>query len=207
MMYRTRLALPLLSALLLFPATRADAQSISFGITGGASLSTFTGDLVQDAKNYSTYIVGGYVRLGALGFAVQPGLYYAGKGAKSEANGVDQGNVKLNYIQVPLVLRLRLGPLYVGGGPAIGFKLNCKVSDPTAGYGGGTDCDDDATADPVKSTEVSGIVEAGIEFGKFSLGARGDLGLTNVFEAVQAGSASNLGVKTRTVSAMFAIRF
>ncbi|MEO5800901.1 MAG: porin family protein [Gemmatimonadales bacterium] len=207
MIRRSRLALPLLGllALALAPLRAATAQSISFGITGGASLSTFTGDLAQDAKNYSTYIVGGFARIGALGFAVQPGIYYTGKGAKSK--DATEGTVKLNYIQIPLVLRLGLGPIYVGAGPAIGIKVSCKLAAASSGYGSGTDCSDDATVDPVKSTEVSGIVEAGIEFGKFSLGARGDLGLTNAIEAAQSGSTDKLGVKTRTVSAVVAIRF
>lgn len=204
----TRLAVPLLAAVVLAPLAPTTAQSISFGLTGGASLSTFTGDLVEDAKNYSTFIVGGFARVGVMGYAVQPGLYYAGKGAKSEdANGVDEGTVKLNYIQIPLVLRLRLGPMYVGAGPALGFKISCKVGPAASGTGGSTDCDEGGTEDPVKSTEVSGIVEAGIEFGKLSLGARGDLGLTNVFESAQSGSTDNLTVKTRTISAVLAIRF
>ncbi|MES2304452.1 MAG: porin family protein [Gemmatimonadota bacterium] len=212
MIHRSRLALPLLALLALAPLRASQAQSISFGITGGASLSTFTGDLVEDAKNYSTYIVGGFARIGAMGFAVQPGLYYTGKGAKSEsASGTTAGTVKLNYIQVPLVLRLGIGSgksrLYVGAGPAIGFKVSCKLAQPTTSSYSGTDCAEGASEDPVKSTEVSGIVEAGIEFGKFSIGARGDLGLTNAIESVQSGSTSNLGIKTRTVSAVAAIRF
>lgn len=225
MIHPSRLVVPLLGTLLLAPLGRADAQSISFGITGGASLSTFTGDLVEDAKNYSTYIVGGFVRVGAMGFAVQPGLYYTGKGAKSEdANGVDQGTVKLNYVQVPLVLRLRLGnSLYIGAGPAIGFKVSCKLAQPLSSSYSGTDCAEGSTEDPVKSTEVSGIAEAGIEIGKFSIGARADLGLTNVFDIGTASLSRSsalrgrlgpedvpgggLGVKTRTVSVLAAIRF
>jgi hypothetical protein len=109
---------------------------------------------------------------------------------------------------VPLVLRVGMGSgktrLYLGAGPAIGFKLGCSVSATTSSYSGGTDCTDAMGA---KSTEVSGIVEAGLEFGKLSIGARGDLGITNAFEAVQSGSTSNVNVKTRTVSAVAAIRF
>lgn len=224
MQSRIRLALPLLGVLMTAPLGQAEAQSLTFGITGGASLSTFTGDLVEDAKNYSTYIVGGFVRIGAMGFAVQPGLYYAGKGAKSEdPTGGDEGTVKLNYIQVPLVLRLRLGNMfYVGAGPAIGFKVSCKLAQPLSSSYSGTDCAEGASEDPVKSTEVSGIAEAGIEFGKFSIGARADLGLTNVFEVGTATfnrntslrarterelQGSSLDVKTRTISVVAAIRF
>ena len=205
-----RIVCSLFAVLALAPLARAEAQSISFGLMAGGSLSTFTGDLVRDAKNYGGYIVGGFARLSAMGFAVQPGLYYTVKGAKSSSagTGASESKTKLDYIQVPLVLRLRLGPLYVGGGPAIGFKLGCKVSASASGYGsGGSDCADAASGFDAKSTEVTGILEAGIEFGKFSLGARGDLGISNAFEAVQSGSTAKVGVKTRTVSAVAAIRF
>ena len=210
MQSRIRLALPLLGVLMAAPLGQAEAQSLTFGITGGASLSTFTGDLVEDAKNYSTYIVGGFVRIGAMGFAVQPGLYYAGKGAKSDGQqGSADVTTKLNYIQVPLVLRLRLGNmLYVGAGPAIGFNVGCKISTTAAGYGGGTDCKNIAPGYPdANSTEISGIVEAGLEFGKFSIGARGDLGITNAIDAVQSGTVTSADVRTRTVSVVAAIRF
>ncbi len=199
-----RLLLPLLGLLTVVPTHRAEAQSISFGVLAGASLSTFTGDLASDVKNNAGFIVGGFVRLGAMGFAVQPGLYYTAKGAKtsdfSESTG--QGSkTSLDYIQIPIVIRLHLGPLYVGGGPAIGLKLKCMN---TVGSASATDCADAAGA---KSTEISGIAEAGVEMGKISLGLRGDLGLTNAMEAVQSGNASNIGVKTRTVSAVLMYRF
>ena len=35
---------------------------------------------------------------------------------------------RLDYIQIPIVIRLHMGPLYVGGGPAVGFKLGCKLT-------------------------------------------------------------------------------
>ena len=199
-----RLLVPLLGLLTVVPAHRVDAQSISFGVLAGASLSTFTGDLASDVKNNAGFIVGGFVRLGALGFAVQPGLYYTMKGAKMDDFDASTGQgskTSLDYIQIPVVIRLHMGPLYVGGGPAFGINLKCMK---TVGSAEAVDCTD---ADGAKSTEISGIAEAGIEMGKISLGLRADLGLSNAIEAVQQGNASNLVVKTRTVSAVLMVRF
>jgi hypothetical protein len=95
-----------------------------------------------------------------------------------------------------------MGPLYVGAGPAIGLKLSC-MNTPGA-TGTSTDCADAAGA---KSTEISGILEAGVEFGKFSLGGRADIGISNALEAIQTGSTANVTYKTRTLSAVAAIRF
>ncbi len=192
---------PVLASLLATPQHQAQAQLISFGITAGASVSTFTGDFATDVKNNATFIGGAFVRLQALGFAVQPGLYYAGKSAKFATNSPLESTTKLGYIQIPVVLRLRLGPLYVGGGPSIGIKISC-VNDPKSGTA--SDCD---TSEGAKSTEFTGILEAGLDFRHFSIGARADIGISNAFEAINSGNSSVLAYKTQTISAMIGYRF
>lgn len=201
---------PVLATLLSAPLHRADAQliSVSPGLMVGGSLSTFTGDFTQDVKNYAGFIGGAFVRVGVLGFAVQPGVYYTTKGAKtsdfSETTGAKRS---LDFIQIPIVLRLHMGPLYVGGGPAVGFKLGCKLT-YQASTASSEDCGSGSDTEfNAKSLEYTGILEAGIEFGKFSLGARGDFGLSNVNEAINGGSVSGIDYKTQTVSLVAAIRF
>lgn len=205
-----RTLVPCLAVLAVAPVRDAAAQSVSFGLMAGGSLSTFTGDFVEDAKNYGGFIGGGFARIGVAGFAIQPGVYYTSKGAKAEdVVGTADATTKLDYIQIPVVFRVGLGTgktrFYVGAGPAIGIKIGCKIT--LQGASGVDDsCPDGEDGSP-KSTEVSGIAEAGIEFGKFSIGARADLGLTNAFKAVEAGSTSDVKVRTRTLSAVAAIRF
>ena len=171
----------------------------------GASLSTFTGDFAKDVANNTGFIAGGFVRLSAVGFAIQPGLYYTTKGAQtsdfSEVTGTGS-KTALDYIEIPIVIRIHMGPLYVGAGPAIGLKLSC-MNTPSA-TGTSADCSDNAG---VKSTETSGILEAGVEFGKFSLGGRADIGISNAIEAIQSGSTKNVTYKKRTLSAVEAITF
>ena len=194
---------PMVAALAASPLGHAKAQLVSFGVMAGLSQSKLTGNALKDAAS-AGFIAGAFVRLGALGFAVQPGLYYTAKGAKtsdfSETTGVGR-KTTLDYIQIPIVIRLHMGPLYVGGGPAIGLKLKCMNSNGSAAA---TDC---GTADGAKSTEISGIAEAGLEFRHFSLGARADIGLTNALEAIQSGSTANVDYKTQTVSIVAAYRF
>jgi hypothetical protein len=181
------------------PLQATRAQSIGFGVMGGGSLSTFTGDFVSDVKNYAGWIAGAFIHVGVAGFSVQPGVYYTAKGFKTSTSSQEfgSGNKKLDYLQIPLVARLSLGPIYIGGGPAIGFKIGCQLGSPgTTG-----NCGNFSGPDP-KSTEISGIGEAGIRLGKISLGARADLGLSDVFN----GPINNVNVRTRTVSAVLEIR-
>ena len=201
---------PLLATLIAAPLQRADAQllSVSPGLMVGASLSTFTGNFTQDVKDYTGFIAGAFVRIGVLGFAVQPGAYYTTKGAKtsdfSETTGAKRS---LDYIQIPLVIRLRMGPLYVGAGPAVGFKLGCKLTFQ-ASTSSSQDCGTGSDAGfSAKSLDYTGILEAGLVFGKFELGGRADIGLQNVNEAITAGSASGITYKTQTLSAVASIRF
>jgi hypothetical protein len=205
------LALPIVAALVSVPAQRADAQLISFGVMAGGSLSTFTGDHVSDIKNNTGFIAGAFVRLGALGFAVQPGAYYTTKGAKSSDFSESAGTgsqTKLGYIEIPVVIRLRLGPLYVGAGPAIGFKLGCKVTLESSASTGSQDCADASSTVPgPKSVEYSGVAEAGLNFGKFSVGGRADVGISNAIEAINSNDVNTANFRTRTISLVAAIRF
>ena len=202
------LALPLTAALIGGAVRPVDAQLVSFGLVAGASLSTFTGDLATDAKNNTGFLAGGFVRIGALGFAVQPGLFYVTKGAKFDDVGQGGGSssTKLDFIQIPVVIRLSLPMhLYAGAGLAIGFKLGCKIS---LDGGSSQDCPDATSTTPgPKSTEYSGIAEAGINLGKFSLGGRADIGISNAEQAINSGSASNADFRTRTISIVAAVRF
>lgn len=187
----------------------AAAQFISPGLMAGGSLSTFTGNTVSDVKNYAGFIAGAFVRIGFAGFAVQPGVYYTTKGVESsdfsETTGVGSKQ-SLDYIQVPIVIRLHMGPIYVGAGPAVGFKLGCKIT-LGAAPSSSQDCGGSSSGYDAKSMEYTGILEAGLQFGKFSLGGRADLGLSNVYEAASSGNASLVDTKTRTVSVVAAIRF
>ena len=201
---------PALAILMAAPLHRAEAQliSISPGLMAGGSLSTFTGNFTSDVKNYAGFIAGAFVRIGVLGFAVQPGAYYTTKGAKSSDFSETTGTKRsLDFIQIPMVIRLHMGPLYVGGGPAVGFRLGCKLTfqaSTTSSQDCGTGTDANFSA---KSLEYTGILEAGLEFGKFSLGGRADIGLANVNEAITAGTASGITYKTQTVSLVASIRF
>ena len=75
---------PMVAALAAAPIHHADAQLVSFGVMAGGSLSTFTGNTVSDIKQNAGFIAGAFVRVGALGFAVQPGVYYTTKGRQEQ---------------------------------------------------------------------------------------------------------------------------
>jgi hypothetical protein len=202
-------------ALAAAPMTSAAAQSATFGVAAGASMATFTGDLADGAENYTSFLGGVFAQMDLGGVMVEPGLYYTGKGAKVDESGVE-GTIKLAYLQIPVLLKAgfpmgETSRFYIGAGPAVGFKIGCKVKLEAEGISASFDCDefeDEETGTELKakSTEFSGIGVAGVEFGKFAIGLRGDFGLTNTFEAGFDEVSVEPELKTRTISIVFSMK-
>lgn len=114
--------------LVFFTSATAFAQKFEIGAKAGANISNFTGhDSWQNAKTTSLvgFHVGGFVSF-FLGnnFALQPEVLFSSQGAKYE-NANHKENLKINYINVPLMLKYRsAGGLYVEAGPQLGFKIS-----------------------------------------------------------------------------------
>jgi len=140
----------------LVPAVSAHAQT-QFGGIIGATFSTLRG---IDGLDTRTGLIGGLslVSGGALG--LQTGLLFTSKGAKGSTSNAD--GVQLDYVEVPLALRLSLGQgsninPHVYAGPYLGFKIDCKVE----GFSG--DCDD-IPGVSTKSVDIGGVVGGGLDF-------------------------------------------
>ncbi len=202
-------------ALIAVPLAPAAAQSAQYGVAGGVSFATLTGDLVDDTDTYTTFIAGAFARFDMSGFSIEPGIYYTGKGAKVDVDDGVSATNKLTYAQIPVLLKVgfpmgNTARIYLGAGPALGFKLSCKLKASGGGVSASTDCEDledeEGNGLAAKSTEFSGIGVAGVEFGKFAVGVRADFGLTNVYEGSVDGINLEPNIKTRTISLIGSIR-
>src|SRR6185295_13037415 len=143
MRHRLLPALPLAALLMGAALQPARGQMLQMGVMGGMSVSSTSGDVGDGNKNLTGYIAGAFLRVGVAGFGFQPGVYYTTKGYKSpDYNGTTGTKQKLNYIQIPLIIRLGI-PLggstrfYVGAGPAIGIRIGCDLTT----NGVATDCE------------------------------------------------------------------
>jgi hypothetical protein len=180
----------------IFLAVRAQAVSAPdrrIGVVAGINWATVTGSDVEDASNRTGFL-GGVVLVAPFSpaVAIQPELLYTMKGAKfSDSEENITGTVKMNYIQVPLLLRFDLSTTggvrpFAYAGPAIAFKMGCslEISEGTTSIS--ADCDEGPDPSEFKSTDVSGIVGAGLAFNMSgrvaSIGVRFDQGLTKFSE-------------------------
>ena len=183
-------------------ATAAEAQSV--GIKGGLVVSKLKTepdnagvlDFRQDWGAGVFVIPGGRSKA-----TVQLEAIYSRRGTSVDADvfGFGVGDIRLSYIDVSALLRLRAGSgdsgLYVIAGPTVGIKQNAEL----VVFGLSPSIDG-----LFKDTETGVTVGAGLETGRYILEGRYFHGLTNVVEGV---GVVGLGAKSRTLSVMVGVRF
>ena len=122
----------LLIALTIFSLTQANAQN--FGFKGGYNYSSFNGDVAKDntLKGLSGFYVGALLEL-PLGdvISLQPEVIYSRQGAAWEKDynipilgkGSLKNDIKLDYLNIPVMAKVNLGPLFLQGGVQFGFLV------------------------------------------------------------------------------------
>ena len=122
----------LLIALTIFGLTQANAQN--FGFKGGYNYSSFNGDVAKDntLKGLSGFYVGALLEL-PLGdvLSLQPEVIYSRQGAAWEKDynipilgkGSLKNDIKLDYLNIPVMAKVNLGPLFLQGGVQFGFLV------------------------------------------------------------------------------------
>lgn len=122
----------LLIALTIFGLTQANAQN--FGFKGGYNYSSFNGDVAKDntLKGLSGFYVGALLEL-PLGdvISLQPEVIYSRQGAAWEKDynrpilgkGSLKNDIKLDYLNIPVMAKVNLGPLFLQGGVQFGFLV------------------------------------------------------------------------------------
>ena len=117
----------LLIALTIFGLTQANAQN--FGFKGGYNYSSFNGEVAKDntLKGLSGFYVGALLEL-PLGdvISLQPEVIYSRQGAAWEQKdilGEFKKDLKLDYLNIPVMAKVNLGPLFLQGGVQFGFLV------------------------------------------------------------------------------------
>jgi hypothetical protein len=185
-------------ALLAATAGAAHAQSPSFGIKAGASLTNITGSYTTggaDFKNKFGFHGGLVANLPISDiFSIQPELLYSMKGYKS--TGIDPyyaatANVKqtLHYIDVPVLARINAGGLFFEAGPQVGYLVAAKWSldgdgnVPTRSYSG---------RDNLRKVDFGYAAGLGYQLPNGpGIGLRYNGGFKNIFNTYEGAGARN----------------
>jgi hypothetical protein len=105
----------------------ASAQT-TFGIKAGASLTSASGDNTSNTKSIVGFVGGLAANFGFSDLiSLQPELLYSMKGAKEEAGGLKVTD-RLNYLDVPVLLKVNADGLFFEAGPQVGFLLSRKTT-------------------------------------------------------------------------------
>jgi hypothetical protein len=117
-----------LAAGLLLLASQAHAQ---LGVKGGVNQAVLSGRVGEDAT-YKTYFHAGvFYEAKLIGpLSVQPELLYSLQGSQLKGTSPAITNTdyktQLNYIQLPILLKATIGPLYVEAGPQFGYLVSAN---------------------------------------------------------------------------------
>lgn len=192
-------AVAAVAATCLFAGT-AQAQNgtgtpIDVGVTAGVNIATLGGSDVDDADNLTGFMAGlSLVFPVSEIFAIQPELLYSRRGAKGSLDEGVTGELKLSYIDVPILARIPFGmnpalrPVLFAG-PAISFHVGCEIEGTDGSVSVEADCED--VEFDVKSVEFSLIGGAGLDFNNFGIFARYQHGLTSIDDSSDPAKVYN----------------
>lgn len=126
----------LLAAAGLLAASSAHAQSLKFGVKAGANLSNLAGNVVnQDQyKNRWGFQGGVLLNIGLVDgdfFSIQPEVLYSQKGFRYADQVIagyrNTGNVRYDYLDVPLLFKIKTQGVFFEVGPQYSYLMNVST--------------------------------------------------------------------------------
>lgn len=184
-----------LTALLALPLASLHAQATT-SLLGGVSLSKVVeedGNVSITTDNRTGFAAGlEFASRVSKGLFITPQFLYVQKGF-SQADGGTSFNMKISYIEVPILLRADIGegtarPFVFGGG-YVAFKVGCSVGAETSEGSASATCVDAFDGEKLNSTDLGVSVGAGVNFQRFGLSARYELGFSNIPNDASAGTS------------------
>ncbi len=111
----------------IFIANFINAQHVTFGIKGGLNLANLTG--VNDNTTRVSFNAGGLAHIHINEhFAVQPEVFYSGQGIHFQNGNNPDADIKLGYINIPVLLQYMTGDGFrLETGPQVGILASAKA--------------------------------------------------------------------------------
>jgi len=175
--------------LMAFFAFSSTAQK--WGIKAGTNFST----LAIDDDGFDTERKFG-VHLGAVAefeifekLAFEPGMFFSQKGTSYDVEG--DYDSRMNYLDIPLNLKYKLGNFFLQGGPLVGIGLNGTQN---FGEEGDEDVKFGSGDNETKRLDMGLTLGAGMNFNNFQVSANYGFGLRNL------SNIDDMSVKNRVLS-------
>jgi hypothetical protein len=151
-----------------------------FGVKGGLNMSNLYTDDADDENVLFGFNAGVYATLPVSDFvAIQPELLFTTRGSKLEYdNALAQGNVKLklNYIELPLLVRVNLTKNFnIHAGGYASYLVSAKSTGD-----GDFEFEDQYDTDDFNKFDAGLAAGIGVDFSPLSVGLRYNYGLTTI---------------------------
>jgi hypothetical protein len=203
-------ALAAVSLLACALAPKAHAQ---FGIKAGVNEAVLKGRVGEDAT-YKTYFHAGvFYEAKLIGpLSIQPELLYSLQGSQLKgATTVTNYTTQLNYIQVPILLKATLGPVFVEAGPQFGYLVgaNEKGTIQVRNVSGNVAFRDvdQSSNDSYKRGEVALCAGLGLKLGSLiRVGGRFVAGLNDINNLQYLQGVNDPQLKNRVFQAYVAVQ-
>ena len=154
----------------------------NYGLKTGVNVTSIRGDDTENLNSRIGLFFGGFAELCINdSFAIQPELLYSQQGAKyTESDGYD-GTFGLDYIQVPVMAKIKVTEEFIlEAGPQVGVLISAKDKYESPGDSGEEDIRDDYNdIDFGANIGINYQLESGLNFG-----ARYFFGLSNINDIV-----------------------
>lgn len=174
-------------------APQAAAQQNMVGVKGGFIAAEVTGDFADDFSSRTGFGFGGFLQvMVGPNFSIQPEALYLAKGASE-----DDAEVRLNYLQIPVLVQYHLPTPGVSprvfAGPSLAFEVSCDIEDGSFS----ASCEDEGV--DTKSADFGLVFGAGVDIPAggvvVTLDGRYDMGVTNIGE--DADELGDVEIKNR----------
>jgi len=157
-----------------------DNVNTEFGIKGGLNMSNLYKDDADDKNVLFGFNAGVYATLPVSDFiAIQPELLFTTRGSKLEYNNaLAQGNVKLklNYIELPLLVRVNITKNFnIHAGGYASYLVSAKSTGD-----GDFEFEDQYNTDDFNKFDAGIAAGIGVDFNPISVGLRYNYGLTTI---------------------------
>lgn len=186
--------------LLLLPALLlAAAAHAQLGVKAGINAAVLDGEnLGSTSTRYKTYYHAGVLyEMKVLGpVSIQPELLYSLQGS-SIRNAIGNYDARLHYLNMPVLAKVTVGPVFVEAGPQLGFLVANDEANRTGGAAGYR----------FRRTDFTLAAGGGLKLGNLLLGARFNAGLDNVNNPRDITNLNDPRFKNRVLQAYVAYQF
>ncbi|UOQ54370.1 porin family protein [Hymenobacter cellulosivorans] len=193
-----------IAALLLFSIVFWVPAHAQLGVKGGINAAVLQGSVGTNATYQTSYHAGIFYEMQVLDpiLSIQPELLYSLQGTERKSDLVNYRS-KLHYLNLPVLAKVEIGPVYAEAGPQVGFLLKARengvmVISQDGNNGAVIATDDRSSWNDYKKFDLGFAVGAGVKLPLgFAVGARFNAGLSDINNVKSVQGVNDPELKNR----------